>query len=146
MAGGKKNKKCWKVVFLIFCRSSTTANTPSYRLQNNQHVDCGPLNKRRRKRKVFVLVWGSVSFSTCALCSLGWKSSQQSHWWFCTSAWPWLLIFSLKFFWFSSSSLFHMWPHFHTITVFTKSKIMITWHCRQFRFDMFSDDQRVLWI
>ena len=29
--------------------TSTTANTPSYRRQNNQHVDCGPLNKRRRR-------------------------------------------------------------------------------------------------
>ena len=27
------------------------ANTPSYRRQNNRHVDCGPLNERRRKLK-----------------------------------------------------------------------------------------------
>ena len=27
----------------------TTANTPSYRCQNNWHIDCGPLNERRKK-------------------------------------------------------------------------------------------------
>ena len=37
-------------LFVCFCgRTSTTANTPSYRRQNNRHIDCGPLNERRRR-------------------------------------------------------------------------------------------------
>ena len=38
--------------FDLTCRNldrSTTANTPSYRHQNNRHVDCGPLDERRRR-------------------------------------------------------------------------------------------------
>ena len=45
--------------FLIFlCQTSTTvttANTPSYRRQNNRHVDCGPLNERRSQSKLIHL-------------------------------------------------------------------------------------------
>ena len=41
------------LLFFFFCLFFffffvTTANTPSYRRQNNRHVDCGPLNERRR--------------------------------------------------------------------------------------------------
>ena len=31
------------------CNREKRAFIPSYRRQNNQHVDCGPLNERRRK-------------------------------------------------------------------------------------------------
>ena len=37
-------------LFIYFlCRTSTTVNIPSYSHQNNQHVDCGLLNERRRR-------------------------------------------------------------------------------------------------
>ena len=38
--------------WFLLCRTSTTANTPSYRCQNNWHIDCGPLNEKRKKTKV----------------------------------------------------------------------------------------------
>ena len=31
-------------------QTSTTANTPTYRCQNNRHVDCGPLKKKKKLR------------------------------------------------------------------------------------------------
>ena len=36
--------------WFLLCQTSTTANTPSYRRQNNQHIDCGPLNERRKTK------------------------------------------------------------------------------------------------
>ena len=45
-----------------FCQTSTTANTPSYRRQNNRYVECGPLNERRRGRSLSSFHLPRVSF------------------------------------------------------------------------------------
>ena len=45
-------------ILIFLCQTSTTittAKTPSYRHQNNRHVDCGPLNERRSQSKLIHL-------------------------------------------------------------------------------------------
>ena len=42
----------WFLYIFFFCQTSTTANTPSYRCQSNRHIDCGPVNERRRRRSL----------------------------------------------------------------------------------------------
>ena len=34
---------------------------PSYRRQNNRHIDCGPLKLNERRRRITVLLWESLS-------------------------------------------------------------------------------------
>ena len=46
-------------------QTSTTVNTPSYRCQNNRHIDCGPLNKRRRR------VLAPQHYNQCSCLAVG---------------------------------------------------------------------------